>query len=213
MKHTYAFTCLSVAAMMIISCNNAAQPSATHSNADSASIANTPAVDNANNDTTASQQAVAGPAPAIDPSPLDKNSGAFASAAASGGLMEVSLGQLAQQKANSRRVKDFGAMMVSDHSKLNTDLANIAGAKNFALPVSITTRQQHFTDELMKKEGKEFDRSYMKIMVEDHKEDIRAFEKAAANAGDTTIKAFASRTLPVLRLHLDSAMAVLKSLR
>src|SRR5690242_3587027 len=49
--------------------------------------------------------------------PVDKDVADFAVKAASGGMMEVELGKLAQQKAVSQRVKDFGAMMEKDHSQ------------------------------------------------------------------------------------------------
>ena len=47
------------------------------------------------------------------------------------------------------------------------------------------------------------------MMVEDHKEDIAAFEKAAKRNNDM-IKNFATQTLPVLTKHLDSENAIVK---
>jgi putative membrane protein len=70
----------------------------------------------------------------------------------------------------------------------------------------------HIKD-LSKKSGKEFDRAYMKMMVDDHQEDIKAFEKSSNDAKDADIKAFASKTLPTLRMHLDSAKAVNDALK
>src|SRR3984957_13238971 len=49
--------------------------------------------------------------------------------AAEGGIAEVDAGNLAQQKANAQNVKDFGAMMVKDHSAANEKLQAIAAAK------------------------------------------------------------------------------------
>ncbi|QEC43383.1 DUF4142 domain-containing protein [Pseudobacter ginsenosidimutans] len=202
-----------MAAAFIISCNNSNR-TASESTDSTNNIATAP-VQNSNNDTIASsghQPDASTTGPVIDNTPLDKNSSAFATEAASGGMMEVTLGQLAQQKATNPRVQAFGAMMVSDHSKVNTDLQNIAAAKSFQLPSSLEKHQQHI-DEISKKEGKEFDKAYMTMMVNDHEKDIKAFEKAAASSSDSTIKGFASRTLPVLRVHLDSARAISKSLK
>src|SRR5688572_8398179 len=66
--------------------------------------------------------------------PVSEDDSKFAVKAASGGMMEVQLGELAQQKASSQRVKDFGAMMVRDHSKANDELKSLAGMKNITLP-------------------------------------------------------------------------------
>ena len=49
----------------------------------------------------------------------NKESTDFVTKAASGGMLEVQLGQLAQQNAKSQRVKDFGNMMVTDHGRAN----------------------------------------------------------------------------------------------
>jgi putative membrane protein len=202
------------ATAFIISCNDANRTASDNADSTTNNIATAP-VENANNDTTASsghQPDASTTGTAIDKTPLDKNSSEFATEAASGGMMEVTLGQMAQQKATNPRVQAFGAMMVSDHSKANTELKNIADAKSFQLPSTLEKHQKHI-DDISKKEGKEFDKAYIKMMVDDHQKDIRAFEKAASGSSDSTIKGFASRTLPILRMHLDSAKAIHKSLK
>lgn len=148
----------------------------------------------------------------IDATPLDEKSGKWVTEAAGGGMMEVALGQTAQQQAASQRVKDFGAMMVRDHTQANDDLKAIANAKNFSLPATMPEKHQKHVDDLTKKQGKDFDKAYMKMMVNDHEEDVKKFEKAASDATDPAIKDFAARTLPVLRMHLDSAKAINKQL-
>jgi putative membrane protein len=48
----------------------------------------------------------------------------------------------------------------------------------------------------------------MSMMVDDHKEDVSLFEATSNNGNDADLKAFAAKTLPILRTHLDSAQAV-----
>src|SRR5580704_12131017 len=50
---------------------------------------------------------------------VDKSDSIFATKAAAGGLAEVAMGKLALAKGQDQRVKDFGAMMVKDHSAGN----------------------------------------------------------------------------------------------
>ncbi len=139
---------------------------------------------------------------------VDKSTSDFVVNAASGGMMEVELGQYAQQNARSQRVKDFGSMMVTDHTKANDELKALANEQNIAIPATVSDKQQKNIDDLKKKKGAEFDKDYMKMMVDDHKSDIDDFQKAGKDLTDSTIRDFAVRTLPVLQKHLDSAQAI-----
>lgn len=137
----------------------------------------------------------------------------FATEAASGGMMEVQLGKLAQQKAQNPRVKNFGAMMVQDHTQANDELKTIATRENIALPDSMSNEKKEDVEKLNKKSGKDFDKAYMDMMVDDHKEDVNKFKNAAQNEPDSAMKAFAAKSVPVLQKHLDSAEAIKKALR
>jgi len=132
----------------------------------------------------------------------------FAVEAASGGMMEVQLGELAQQKAANQKVKDFGAMMVRDHSKANDDLKTIAGSKNITLPPAPGEDHMEHIKKLSEKSGKEFDKDYIKMMVDDHEKDIDHFEKCSKDAKDAELKAYAAKTLPTLREHLAEAKKI-----
>lgn len=138
---------------------------------------------------------------------LDSDISDFAMKAASGGMMEVELGNIAQQRALNPRVKAFGAMMVEDHSKANDELKALATTKNIALPDSLSDEHKRHVDEMKKMQGADFDKHYMEMMVDDHNDDIDLFEDASKE-DDADIKAFASKTLPVLRKHLDSAKVI-----
>ena len=192
-----------MALMVMIACND------SNTDADTNRIKDSSAVSQDHTTVDTSKQAAKSN---IDATPLDEKSGKWATEAAGGGMMEVTLGQTAQQQAASQRVKDFGSMMVRDHTKANDELKAIANAKNFTLPAMLPEKHQKHVDDLSKKQGNDFDKAYMKMMVNDHEEDVKKFEKAASDATDPAIKDFAARTLPVLRAHLDSARAINKAL-
>ncbi len=128
----------------------------------------------------------------------------FLTEAASGGMMEVELGKLAQQNSQNVSVKDFGAMMVKDHSTANDELKQLAMKNNVSLPDAPLPKQQKMIDDLKAKSGTDFDKAYVDMMVSDHKDDIDAFQDAADNDKDASVKAFASKTLPVLQGHLEA---------
>lgn len=137
----------------------------------------------------------------------------FVKEAASGGLMEVELGQYAEQNAVNPRVKNFGAMMVRDHSKANDELKSIASGKSINVPATMNDEHMNKVNDLKKKTGADFDREYMKEMVDDHNKDVDKFKKQAESGNDADIKAFASKTLPVLITHQDSAKSIRDALK
>lgn len=127
----------------------------------------------------------------------------FIMEAASGGLMEVALGKIAQTNASSSQVKEFGQMMITDHSKANAELKSVAAKKDLTLSATPAEKQQKMIDELKAKKGADFDKAYVEMMVDDHKEDISKFQDEADKGNDSDVKAFAAKTLPVLNKHLE----------
>lgn len=137
----------------------------------------------------------------------DKDTKDFVMKAADGGMMEVELGKIAQQKAKSQRVKNYADMIVTDHTKANDELKSIAGSK-LSMPAAMSGEHQKHIDMLKNKSGADFDKSYINMMIDDHKKDIAEFKKASQNVKDAGIKGFATNALPVLQKHLDSAQAI-----
>ena len=130
---------------------------------------------------------------------------AFAQKAAVGGMAEVEMGKLAQQKAASEQVKQFGSRMVADHSKANDELKQIASSKGLTLPGELDAKHKAKMAKMQKLSGAAFDRAYMDDMLADHKHDVADFQKEASSGRDADLKGFASKTLPTLQDHLKLA--------
>jgi putative membrane protein len=129
----------------------------------------------------------------------------FAKKAAQGGLAEVKMGQLAEDKGTSDIVKKFGQRMVEDHSKAGDELKKAAAQELINLPDDISAKDKAAYDSLSKLSGAAFDRAYARDMVKDHEEDIVDFNKEASGGQKAAIKDFASQTLPILQDHLKQA--------
>jgi putative membrane protein len=118
--------------------------------------------------------------------------------------MEVELGQLAQQKASSDAVKQFGRRMATGHAKAGQELAQLAAGKGVELPKQPSRKTQVEKDRLSKASGTAFDREYVKMMVKDHEKDVAGFKRASQQALDPDLKAWVSKTLPTLEDQLRS---------
>ncbi|HTJ86170.1 MAG TPA: DUF4142 domain-containing protein [Terriglobales bacterium] len=129
----------------------------------------------------------------------------FIRKAAEGGKAEVELGKLAQEKAASPEVKQFGERMVNDHSKANDQLKEVAQKEGVTLPTKLDAKDAATKARLEKLSGEAFDRAYMKDMVADHTKDVREFKNEAKNGKDPDVKNFAAQTAPTLEDHLKEA--------
>jgi putative membrane protein len=141
----------------------------------------------------------------------DSPDASFMKSAAEGGMSEVELGQLAQQKASNPAVKDFGAMMVKDHTAANDKLKALAASEQVTLPDSPSLMQKASKTKLNMLSGDSFDKSYVKGMIDDHKEDIKEFQKEISEGKDPQARAFASATLPTLQMHLQKIQSIAAS--
>lgn len=170
---------------------------------------NTATVDNAmRNDTGATSNITNNSAVSI--STLDSIDQNFAVEAATSNMAEVQMANLALQNVSNDRIKAYANMMIQDHQKATQELQAIAPNKGLTIPTQPKPEHRQQMEMLKGKTGTAFEKAYMQHMVEAHKVDINEFEKAAANAKDSSIKNFAARQLPVLRMHLDSAQAISK---
>ena len=129
---------------------------------------------------------------------------AFIKKAANGGMTEVELGKIAEDKGQKQEVKDFGARMVKDHGKANDDLKSVASKMNVEVPDKVNAKHQAVIDKFSKMSaGEAFDAAYVKEMIKDHKKDIAEFENAKGEVKNDDLKKFIDDTVPVMKEHLD----------
>jgi putative membrane protein len=123
----------------------------------------------------------------------------FLQRAAKSGMKEVAVSQAALPNLKNAQVRSFAEMMVADHSGSNSELMALASRKGVTL-----AEKELKVDNKFSKASDDLDEEYMETMVKDHKEAVELFEKASKSA-DSEIAAFAQKTLPTLRAHLEQA--------
>jgi putative membrane protein len=152
--------------------------------------------------------------------------------AAKGGMMEVHMGKLGVQKAQNDQLKQYAQKLIDDHTKANAELKQLASTKGVTLPddhMASSDAQKDASDRTKVREsdatekkdkehgalkkleglsGTEFDREFVRMAVEDHQKDVKEFEKQAQKGTDAELKAFAQRTAPTLREHLQQAQSL-----
>jgi putative membrane protein len=126
-------------------------------------------------------------------STLSEKDKSFMKKTARGGMMEVAMGKMAEQNAQSDDVKSFAKRMVTDHGKANDELKSIAQQKNVALPSKEPSGK--WTS----------DKAYMNMMVRDHEKTLADLKQEASNGSDPDVKKFAEDTAKVVQEHLELA--------
>ncbi len=129
----------------------------------------------------------------------------FVVKAADAGMAEVQLGKLAAERATKPEVKQFAETMVQEHTKANDELKTLAQQQNITVPNALSQENQDKMNTLQDKQGEEFDKEYMDMMVKDHEKVVDMFEKQAENGDVPEISEWASNKVPALRHHLEMA--------
>ncbi|WP_191906870.1 DUF4142 domain-containing protein [Adhaeribacter soli] len=135
--------------------------------------------------------------------PVDTTS--FPVVAASNDLFEFLSCNLAQNKAKHPDVKTFAGQMISEHTKTLNQLKSFGRDKNLSLATSPIPMHQRMIARLERENANDFDETFMEMQVSAHEQAITLFETAAKTDTDPDLRAFAAKTLPVLRMHLDMA--------
>jgi putative membrane protein len=157
-----------------------------------------------------------GQAPAADALSAES----FAKQAMLANKAEVKLGELAAQKAQSADVKAFAQMMVKEHTNGLNTLKEAVKGQGVEEPAQLDAKHQTLFDRLSKLSGAEFDREYMKAMVDGHRE-VKSMVEMRANRTPTTtgtsgrvsddsrldnaVNQWATKTLPAVTKHLERA--------
>ncbi len=143
---------------------------------------------------------------------LDTASVVFINNGLEGGVAEIKASGLVITKSSNQRVINFAKMMLEDHTKAGEELKKLAGDKKVIVKDTIFGPHQQTISELSAKSGKEFNKAYMQLMLSDHQKAVKLFTNAT-QSGDPDIKNFATTTLPTIQMHLDSANAILTTLK
>ncbi|HEX2541332.1 MAG TPA: DUF4142 domain-containing protein [Caldimonas sp.] len=136
---------------------------------------------------------------------------AFMEKAAMSDMAEIQLSQIAQQKASRDDVKQLAGRMIQDHTKTSDELKSIASKQNVTLPTALDRKHQQAAQKLQgMTAGAQFDREYLRLLLDDHRQAVSLFRTEAKSGKNPEAKAFAAKNLPALEEHLQMVQAMSK---
>jgi putative membrane protein len=183
----------------------------TRSDTSSASGAYEPAAGTTSSSSSAKPSDTGFASRASDTSTLSRSDRRFVTKAVELNNEEVRLSELAAQQATNPEVRSFAQQLVNEHSQVGTELSAIANRKGVIADPS--DYDQRATSKLSKKTGVEFDKAYLDKMADAHEDAVDLFEKAAKNAKDPEVQAFAAKQLPTLKEHQQHAKVLEKTVK
>jgi putative membrane protein len=125
-------------------------------------------------------------------------------------LAEIKFGELAEHGGQSEDVRQFGRMLVTDHSKSLKKATELAKALDVAVPAEPSDQAEKRYDALAKLAGAEFDSVFVSQMIRGHQEAVAKFSEQAESADSPKIADLAKEALPMLREHLEHAQSLVK---
>lgn len=126
--------------------------------------------------------------------------------------IEIAVGQMALQRAQSGDVKSFARRMISDHTKLLNAGESLAASLSIApappSPDSLPQKADQETQTLSALTGAAFDKAYMDAQVADHRMVLDLLKQLEAAAQNPRLKALIAGAEPTVQSHLDRAQAI-----
>lgn len=130
----------------------------------------------------------------------------FVTEAANSDMLEIEAAKVAQQKGNAAE-KTFASMMITDHSQTTSDIKGLisSGKVKAELPNALSSSAQSKLDKLKEAKNEDFAATYDPMQVSAHKDAVSLFERYGKGGDNADLKAWASKTLPALKHHLEMA--------
>lgn len=141
--------------------------------------------------------------PAMSAAPV--STGTYVAQAANSDMYEIQAGELAAKNGQSQQVKDFGRMMVTDHTKSSQDMKAVVTRANLGTqpPARLDSEHQAMIDRLKAARGEAFDREYMTQQMAAHRKALALHQGYAQSGDNNELKGFATQVIPVIQKHHD----------
>ena len=99
-----------------------------------------------------------------------KSDGDFVRDVAIKNMAEIELSRMALDKSTNPDIKSFAQTMIDDHGAAGNKLKSVVSGQPIDWPAQLDDKHRKTADELAKKQGADFDRDYVKAMVEGHQD-------------------------------------------
>jgi putative membrane protein len=134
----------------------------------------------------------------------------FVKAAAQTDAFEIQEGSLAAKQGSTARVRDFGSMMVTDHTKTTAGLKAALHTARLPPPAppQLSDDQKANLATLQGLHGTAFDKAYIAEQISAHQTALGVMTAYAASGDNAELRKAAGETVPVVKHHLEVAQQI-----
>jgi putative membrane protein len=134
--------------------------------------------------------------------------------------MEIDLGKAAKQKGASAGVKEYGEMLIKDHTESDTKLKALAKKSGQTIPAekpaTDVEKQEKATAQanaakLKKQKGSSFDAMFLTAMVDGHEKELAKIDTKIAEVQSPELADLLRAKKPMLQHHADHARELQKN--
>lgn len=127
--------------------------------------------------------------------------------------LHITAGNMAIEKAQNQSVREFSHRMVRDHSIANEELKSLAAKRSVNIPDTLAGRRRQIMEELDAAKGLAFDKAYLNVVIETHREDIRKFTDFLKDIDDKAVRQWGATMVKQMEEHLEMALETQKELK
>jgi putative membrane protein len=123
-------------------------------------------------------------------------------------MMEIRLGQMAEERGRDDSVKEFGRRMARDHTELRKHWLTMISNSGMKYKSGMGPKHREKLDYLQQFSGREFDREYMTLMTKHHRGYVSYFSKEGRAANYSGVRRAVNRAIPMLQQHFQLAKRI-----
>jgi putative membrane protein len=133
----------------------------------------------------------------------------YVQTAASAGLFEVQAGQLAMQRSSNPQIRSLAQQLVSDHSRLASQLSYAAQSAGTTVPNGMLLPQHSAViANLQAAPPQDFDASYRAAIINSQMQELDSHQRYAATTDQAPLRDFAQAAISTAQMRLNQAQSL-----
>lgn len=113
--------------------------------------------------------------------------------------LQVALGEVATEQSQSEKVQEFGRKLMVENKQIQQNIDALAAGVGVEIDPALTPEYAKVVDSVKTYSGKEFDKAFLELVLEEHNEDINRMTALASKSNNPIVRDLVTDNLNILR--------------